>query len=162
MKSQNGLDTSCAQVNRLHGGRKCTVEYDELLCSEVGCIVKAPLWKWKSFLMVSIEKKMCAICTKKCSKFPTLNYKITPFFACSKAAAVLTTAFSISKSTSWRDAVAVCSLMDTPTQVWLCDLANSVIHQRHVRWPPAYHALVLASLNTNNLTWRQGEVSFTM
>ena len=37
MKSQNGKDTSHAQVNRPHGSSECSVEYDELLYSKVGC-----------------------------------------------------------------------------------------------------------------------------
>ena len=37
MISQNGLDTSHDQIHRQYGGRKQTVEYGELLCSEVYC-----------------------------------------------------------------------------------------------------------------------------
>ena len=43
MESQNGLDTSCTQVNRPHGGSTCDVECDELLYFQVECVVKVPL-----------------------------------------------------------------------------------------------------------------------
>ena len=43
---QNGLDRSRDQVNGLHGGSECVVEYDDFdkfLISEVGCVVKVSL-----------------------------------------------------------------------------------------------------------------------
>ena len=46
MRLQNQLDRSSDWVNGPHGISKCTVEYDEfdeLLYSEVGSVVKVPL-----------------------------------------------------------------------------------------------------------------------
>ena len=46
MRSQIGLDRSRDQANGQHDGSKCTVAYDELdelLNSEVECVVKVPL-----------------------------------------------------------------------------------------------------------------------
>ena len=46
MRSAKWLDRSRDQVNGQTGGSKCAVKYDEfdeLLNSEVGCIVKVPL-----------------------------------------------------------------------------------------------------------------------